>query len=97
MSKYGSKPNRPGRRNHAKYVHSLAPLDGASVGVCPLGPGMHLGDERHYVLECPAVEGIRRRFSMLSVDSHRAMRLFMWHPDQKGVAACLLQFLDRID
>ena len=32
LSNNGSKPNWPRRKNHAKYVHSLAPLDGASLG-----------------------------------------------------------------
>ena len=32
MSRYGSKRNWPGRKNHAKYVHNLPPLDGASLG-----------------------------------------------------------------
>ena len=39
---------------------------GASV--CPLCQGMHVGDERYYVFECPAFD-----------DSHVAMRLPMWH------------------
>ena len=52
---------------------------------------MHLGDERHYGFQRLAVEDICRRDSRLSNDSHTAMRLFMWHPDQKGVASCLVQ------
>ena len=65
--------------------------------VCPLCPGMHVGDERHYVFECPAFDDIRRGFQQLFGDSHGAMRLLMWHPCQKDVASCLLQLLDRID
>ena len=65
--------------------------------VCPLCPGMHVGDERHYVFECPAFDDIRRGFQHLFDDSHGAMRLLMWHPCQKDVASCLLQLLDRID
>ena len=71
--------------------------------VCPLCPGMHVGDERHYVLECPAfgdIRYIRRGFQHLFDDSHGAMRLLMWHPcqkDLKDVASYLLQLLDRID
>ena len=64
--------------------------------VCPLCPGMHLGDERYHV-ECPAFDDIRRGFQNLVDDSHGAMRLLMWHPFQKDVASCLLQLLDRID
>ena len=65
--------------------------------VCPLCPGMHVGDERHYALECPAFDDIHRGFQHLSYDSHGAMPLLMWHPCQKDVASCLLQLLDRID
>ena len=61
--------------------------------ICLLCPGMHIGDERHYVFDCPSLD-IRIRHSRLSDDSHGAMRLFMWHPHQKGVASCLLQVLD---
>ena len=31
MLRYGSKRNWLGQKNHAKYVHNLAPLDGASL------------------------------------------------------------------
>ena len=67
--------------------------------ICPLCPGMYVGDERHYVFECPAFDDIRRGFQHLFDDSHGpgAMRLLMWHPCQKDVASCLLQLLDRID
>ena len=66
-------------------------------------PGMHVGDERHYVSECPAFDDviksrlIRRGFQQLFDDSIGAMPLLMWHPCQKDVASCLLQLLDRID
>ena len=68
--------------------------------ICPLCPGMYVGDERHYVFECPACHDIRRGFQLfqhLLDDSHGAMRLLMWHPCQKDVASCLLQLLARID
>ena len=48
--------------------------------VCLLCPGMHVGDERHYVFECPAFGDIRRGFQHLLNDSRGAMRLLMWHP-----------------
>ena len=60
-------------------------------------PGMHVGDERHHVFECPAFDDIRRGFQHLFDDSRGAMRLLMWHPCQKDVASCLLQLLGRID
>ena len=60
----------------------------------------HAFDERHYVFERPAVvvaEDISRHHYSFFDESRRTMRLFMLHPNQKGVAPCLLQLLDRID
>ena len=65
--------------------------------VCLLCLGMHLGDEKHYVFECPTVENIRRRHFRLFDNSHRTMRLFTGDPNQKSFASCLLQILDEID
>ena len=47
---------------------------------CPLIPGMHVGDERHYLFDCPSFDDTRNCHSRLFDDSHGAMRLFMWHP-----------------
>ena len=58
--------------------------------VCTLCPGMHLGNERHCVFLCPAVVDIRRHDARLFDDSHRTMRLSMWHPNQKGVGISLI-------
>lgn len=61
---------------------------------------MHVpvGNEGHYDFHCPAFDDIRMRHcDGLFDDSHGATRLFMWHPQQKGVASCLLQMLDEID
>ena len=60
-------------------------------------PGMHVGDERHYVFERPAFDDIHRGFQHFFDGSHGAMRLLVWHPCQKDLASCLLQLLDRID
>ena len=65
--------------------------------VCLLCLGMHVGDERHYVFDCPSFHDICIRHSRLFDDSYGAMRLLMWHASQKGVASCLLQMLDRVD
>ena len=43
--------------------------------VYPLCPGMRVGDERHYVLECPAFDDIRRGFQHLFDDTVRARLL----------------------
>ena len=65
--------------------------------VCPLCPGMHVGDERHYVFECPAFDDIRRGFQHLFDDSRGPMRRLMWHPCQKDVASCLLARHLKVD
>ena len=64
---------------------------------CPLCPGRHVGDERHLVFECPAFAHIRRQHAQIYRNSQSTMRLFMWHPDQKGVASCLLRLLSEYD
>ena len=53
--------------------------------------------ERHYVFDCPSFDDIRMLHSRPFDDSHGAMRLFMWHSHQKGVASCLLQMLDKLN
>ena len=79
-------------RRMPRPVYCLRPNDS-----CRLFAGIHVGDERHDVFECPAFDDIRHGFQHLFDDSHGAMRLLMWHPCQKDVASCLLQLLDRID
>ena len=83
-------PIEMGRRLRMAWDARVCPL-------CLLCLGMHVGDERHYVLECPAFDDIHRGFQHLFDDSHEAMRLLMWHLCQKDVASCLLQLLGRID
>ena len=63
--------------------------------VCPHCEGGHVGDERHLIHECPALEHVRRRHGRIYTGSRSAMRVFMWHKDQKAVASCLLQLLSE--
>ena len=42
--------------------------------VCPLCTSIHVGDERHYVFECPAFNDICCGFRHLFYDSCRAIR-----------------------
>ena len=65
--------------------------------VCPLCSGGHVGDERHLVFECPALQPVRRMHADLYTHARSTMRLFMWHRDQKRVASCLLQLLSQYD
>ena len=64
---------------------------------CPFCPGHHVGDERHLVFECPALQHIRQHYADIYSDAHSTMRLFMWHKDQKAVASCLLRLLSEYD
>ena len=66
--------------------------------VCPLCPGMHVGRKSIISLIAPHLMTLAAAIPCgFSDDSHGAMRLFIWHPHQKGVTSCLLQMLDRID
>ena len=64
---------------------------------CPLCPGHHVGDERHLVFECPALQHIRQHYAGIYSDARSTMRLFMWHKDQKAMASCLLRLLSEYD
>ena len=64
---------------------------------CPFCPGHHVGDERHLVFECPALQHIRQHYADIYSDARSRMRLFMWHKDQKAVASCLLSLLSQYD
>lgn len=57
---------------------------------------MHLGVEEHIFVVCPALEDICSRYSRLFGDSHKLMRLTVWDPNEKIIASCLLQILDRL-
>ena len=52
-----------------------------------------VGDERHLLFECPALQSIRDEYASLMADSRDCMRLLMWHKDQmrvfKYVRTCL--------
>ena len=54
---------------------------------------MHVGNQRHWQFWLPLFD----EGPSFSYDSPEAMRLFMWHLYQKGVASCLLHLLDGID
>ena len=54
-----------------------------------------VGDERHYVFDCPAFPGIRA--TPLFQESAGSMKLFMWHRDQKAVSGCLSAILNEAE
>ena len=48
-----------------------------------------MGDERHFVFDCPHFAHIRRQFRSLYQDADGTMQCFVWHKDQKAVCHCL--------
>ena len=49
-----------------------------------------LGDERHYVFDCPRFAGLRLTHAELFQDASGAMKSLVWHKDQEDVCALLL-------
>ena len=60
---------------------------------CNLCSTQAVGDELHYVFDCPRFGAIRAQYSNLFQDAEGSMRLFMWHKDQKAVSHCLTAIL----
>ena len=56
-----------------------------------------LGDERHFVFDCPHFAHIRRQFRSLYQDADGTMQCFVWHKDQKAVCHCLAAILNVAD
>ena len=60
--------------------------------------GTHaLGDERHFVFECPSFQAIRSGFTDLFDAAGGAMRSLLWQRDQKAVVDCLVAILRQMD
>ena len=62
---------------------------------CTLCATHAVGDERHYVFDCPELDFIRRRFRGLFRDADGAMQRLVWHKDQKAVCHCLIAILNE--
>ena len=61
---------------------------------CTLCESRALGDERHFVFDCPHFAHIRRQFRSLYQDAGGTMQCFMWQKDQKAVCHCLAAILN---
>ena len=57
---------------------------------CTLCTTCALGDERHYVFDCPHFAGLRLTHAELFQDAAGAMKSLVWHKDQQAVSALLL-------
>ncbi len=51
---------------------------------CALCSRHALGDERHFMLECPQYDDIRAHYADLLQDARDSMRNLMWHQNQKA-------------
>ena len=64
---------------------------------CTLCGTRALGDERHFVFDCPHFAHIRRQFRSLYQDADGTMQCFGWHKNQKAVCHCLAAILNLAD
>ena len=55
-----------------------------------------VGDERHMVFECPALQTVRDRYPTLFAPAHSTMQLFLWQPDLVRVAHFIMDCFDAI-
>ena len=64
---------------------------------CALCETRALGDERHFVFECPHFANILRQFPSLYQDADGTMQCFLLRKDQKAVYHCLAAILKLAD
>ena len=64
--------------------------------VCNLCNTDALGDERHMLLECPALADLRLQFSSLLLPCSGVMRRLLWAKDQHEVCRYIIACLDRM-
>ena len=61
------------------------PVIPSNLRRCTLCSTRSVGDERHYLLECPNFDEVRAQYAELFDSSAGAMRSFVWHKDQQAV------------
>ena len=75
-------------------LHLKQPRASRGCNLCNTGA---LGDERHMLLECPALAGLRLQFSSLFLScSSVIMRQLLWAKDQHEVCRYIKACLDRM-
>ena len=62
--------------------------------VCPRCPLGEVGDERHLIFSCTAVQEVRDRYAWLFRGPRMTMVDFMWHGDKFAVAKFVTECLD---
>ena len=70
--------------------HSNQPRASRVCNLC--NPGA-LGDERHMLLECPALTGLRLQFSSLLLSCSSIMRRLLWAKDQHEISRYIIACL----
>ena len=84
-------------------AHSLPVVQGRRTvapraqRLCLLCDQCAVGDERHMVFECPALQGVRDKYAALFVDGASTMQQFMWQQDVIGVAHFVQNCFDLLD
>ena len=64
--------------------------------VCRLCHTGALGDERHMLLECPALADLRDEYSPLVAECSRVMARLVWARNQPMVSRYIIACLDRM-
>ncbi len=62
---------------------------------CTLCSQRALGDERHFILECPQFDDVRAQYAVLLQDAIDSMRNLMWHQNQKALSDFVIAILDE--
>ena len=84
-------------------AHSLPVVQGRCTGaprakrLCLLCDQCAVGDERHMVFECPALQNVRDKYAALFVDGASTMQQFMWQQDVIGVVHFVQDCFDLLD
>ena len=65
--------------------------------VCPACDVGAVADERHFVLECAALQTVRDSVPDLVLSAHDSMRVLLWSGDQLKVARYLLALFGKWD
>ena len=84
-------------------AHSLLIVQGRRSGtprgqrLCQRCDQHAVGDERHLIFECPAMQCVRDKYAALFAPSICTMQQFMWQVDLTGVAHFVMDCFDMLD
>ena len=87
---------RPGfvvHTKHSSFRHLRLPRHRRVCRLCHTGA---LGDERHMLLECPALADLRDEYSPLVAECSGVMARLVWARNQPMVSRYIIACLDRM-